>query len=79
MSLLAGVVDTGDKPLLSNISANFSYIFEMAPMGYLGKGGNSFMKKPEFENLVSDSLEGEINVSSSHQLGPSIYMDFAWR
>jgi hypothetical protein len=29
----------------------------MAPKGYSGSGGNRFMKKPEAENLVSDSLK----------------------
>jgi hypothetical protein len=33
--------DTSNKPILSNISANF----RKAPMGYSGAGGNWFMKK----------------------------------
>ncbi len=32
----AGDVDTGDQPLLSNISENFHTNFEMAPMGFSG-------------------------------------------
>jgi hypothetical protein len=31
---IAGVVETGDQPLLANIYANFLKIFAMAPMGY---------------------------------------------
>ncbi len=33
---IAGVAETGDKPLYSNIFANFFYKFEMATVGYSG-------------------------------------------
>jgi hypothetical protein len=38
------VNDTGDQPLLSNIS-DFCKKFEMAPMGYLGALGNLIHEK----------------------------------
>ncbi len=53
----AGVVDTGDKHLFANISANFLKKFKTAPMEYLGAWGTLIHeKKTEIENLVSDSL-----------------------
>jgi hypothetical protein len=44
-SFIAGVIDPGDQPLLTNISAKIAYKFK-----------NSLNSKLEAENLVSDSL-----------------------
>ncbi len=51
--LIAGVVDTGDKYSLANISANFQ---KNSKWDTQGLGGNCSMKKIAAENLVSDSL-----------------------
>ncbi len=52
-SFVAGVVYTGDKPLLSNISAKFCKSSKWPKWGtHEGPLGNLFMKKPEAENLV---------------------------
>ncbi len=54
--LIAGVVDTGDKYSFANISANFQKI-QNGPNWILGGPGDTDLwKKPEVENLVSDSL-----------------------
>jgi hypothetical protein len=44
-SVIAGVVATGGKPLLSNISANFRKNSERPELDAQGPGGNWFMKK----------------------------------
>ncbi len=44
-SFIAGVVDTGYQPLLSNISKYFSKNSKWAPWYTQGPGGNWFMKK----------------------------------
>jgi hypothetical protein len=40
---IAGIIDTGDQPLLSNISANLK--FEIVPMGYSGALGKLIHEK----------------------------------
>ncbi len=53
---IASVFDTGDKYSFANISANFEKIHN-GPNGILGGlGDTDSWKKPEVENLVSDSL-----------------------
>ncbi len=50
-------LDTDDQPLLSNISANFRKNFKWPQLGYSGAWGIQIHeKKPEVENLMSDSL-----------------------
>ncbi len=58
MLFIAGVIDTGDQPILSNISTNFVKKLEMgmARLVYSGALGKLIHKKPEAENLTSDSL-----------------------
>jgi hypothetical protein len=51
-SFIAGVVDTGDQPLLSKISANFRKILKWPYWDTNGPGGNCFVKKSEIKNLV---------------------------
>ncbi len=55
-SFIAGVLDTGDQPLLSKISANFRKILKWPHWDTKGPGGNCFVNKSEIENLVPDSL-----------------------
>ncbi len=53
---ITGVVDTGDKQYFANISVNFWKI-QNGSNGILGGlGDTDSWKKPEVENLVSDSL-----------------------
>ncbi len=55
-TIFAGVVDTADKYSFAIISANFRKI-RNDPNGILrGPGDTDLWKKPEVENLVSDSL-----------------------
>jgi hypothetical protein len=44
-SFFIGVVDSGDYPLLSNISENFQKNSKWPPWNKEGPGGNCFMKK----------------------------------
>ncbi len=60
-SFFADVVDTADKhsfaTFISEYLRKFSKKFEMVLMGYSGDRGTLiYEKKPEGENLVSDSL-----------------------
>ncbi len=55
-SFIADIVDIGDYIFTFKYLRKFFVQFEMASTGYPGIGGNSLMKKPEVENLVSDSL-----------------------
>jgi hypothetical protein len=56
----AGVIDTDEQFIIhsfANIDANFRKNYKTAPMEYLGAWGTLIHeKKPEVENLVSDSL-----------------------
>jgi hypothetical protein len=44
--LIAGVVDTGEKHKVVNISANFRKYSQKPQWDTLGPGGNPFLKKP---------------------------------
>jgi hypothetical protein len=49
--------NTGNKHKVANISTNFHKKFEIASIGYSGRGPAGSWKKPEVENLVSASLK----------------------
>ena len=50
---IAGVVDTGDQPLLSKISANFRKILKWTHLDTKGPWGNCFVKKSVIEKSRS--------------------------
>ncbi len=54
-NFINGVVNTGDKPLLSNISGNFCKNSKW--INGILRRRNWLMKNPEVENLAADSME----------------------
>ncbi len=53
---IAGVVDTGDQPLLSNISANFEKIWKMARIGYSRARGKLIHEKSLKSKISGQTL-----------------------
>ncbi len=51
-----GVIDTGDKHKIANISANFRKKIKTAPMVYSEAQRKLTHEKPDVENLVSERL-----------------------
>ncbi len=57
-SFIAGFVDTAEQHSFAIISGEFSKRIETIPMAYSGARGTLIHeKKPEVENLVSDSIQ----------------------
>jgi hypothetical protein len=53
---IADVVDTAEKHAFAIISENFQQNLKRSQWRPQGQGDNDLWKKPEVENLVSDSI-----------------------